>query len=96
MPHFRPYVFAWVTAALLLAPQLHAAETTWQQTLAEAKGQHVYFNAWGGTTQITDASQGDIYSDGAGNYYVYNIYNPAPGVASKPSPGNLAGWYLLP
>ena len=28
-----------LAAALLLAPQLHAAETTWQQTLAEAKGE---------------------------------------------------------
>lgn len=37
---------------LLLATQLHAAETTWQQTLAEAKGQHVYFNAWGGSPEI--------------------------------------------
>ena len=41
-----------LAAALLLAPQLHAAETTWQQTLAEAKGQHVYFNAWGGSPEI--------------------------------------------
>ena len=37
---------------LLLATQLHAAETTWQQTLAEAKGQRVYFNAWGGSPEI--------------------------------------------
>ena len=37
---------------LLLATQLHAAETTWQQTLDEAKGQHVYFNAWGGSPEI--------------------------------------------
>ena len=41
-----------LTAALLLTTQLHAAETTWQQTLAEAKGQHVYFNAWGGSPEI--------------------------------------------
>ena len=41
-----------LAAALLLAPQLHAAETTWQQTLAEAKGLHVYFNAWGGSPEI--------------------------------------------
>ena len=34
-----------LAAALLLTTQLHAAETTWQQTLAEAKGQRVYFNA---------------------------------------------------
>lgn len=37
---------------LLLATQLHAAETAWQQTLAEAKGQRVYFNAWGGSPEI--------------------------------------------
>ena len=37
---------------LLLATQIHAAETTWQQTLAEAKGQRVYFNAWGGSPEI--------------------------------------------
>ena len=40
------------TLPLLLATQLHAAETTWQQTLAEAKGQRVYFNAWGGSPEI--------------------------------------------
>ena len=39
-------------APLLLAAQPHAAETPWQQTLAEAKGQTVYFNAWGGSPEI--------------------------------------------
>ncbi|WP_429154728.1 ABC transporter substrate-binding protein [Aeromonas media] len=41
-----------LATALLLTTQLHAAETTWQQTLAEAKGQRVYFNAWGGSPEI--------------------------------------------
>ncbi|MGE6269041.1 ABC transporter substrate-binding protein [Aeromonas media] len=37
---------------LLLATQLHASQEAWQQTLAEAKGQRVYFNAWGGSPEI--------------------------------------------
>ena len=37
---------------LLLANQLHASQEAWQQTLAEAKGQRVYFNAWGGSPEI--------------------------------------------
>ena len=37
---------------LLLATQLHASQEAWQQTLADAKGQRVYFNAWGGSPEI--------------------------------------------
>ena len=40
------------TLPLLLATQLHASQEAWQQTLAEAKGQRVYFNAWGGSPEI--------------------------------------------
>lgn len=37
---------------LLMATQLHASEAPWQQTLNEARGQTVYFNAWGGSPEI--------------------------------------------
>ena len=50
------------------------------------------FNAWGGTTQINNITRGDIYSDGAGHYYVFNS---GGSVASLPSV-SMAGWYLLP
>lgn len=45
----RPLLAA---TSLLLATQLHASQEAWQQTLAEAKGQRVYFNAWGGSPEI--------------------------------------------
>lgn len=37
---------------LLLATQPQASEAQWQQTLREAQGQTVYFNAWGGSPEI--------------------------------------------
>lgn len=40
-----------LVAGLLLSTQLHAAES-WQQVKEEAKGQTVWFNAWGGDNAI--------------------------------------------
>ena len=37
---------------LLMATPLHAGEKEWQQTLQQAEGQTVYFNAWGGSPEI--------------------------------------------
>ncbi|WP_368211251.1 ABC transporter substrate-binding protein [Aeromonas sp. s10] len=37
---------------LLLASPLHANDASWQQTLLAARGQTVYFNAWGGSPEI--------------------------------------------
>ena len=37
---------------LLLASPLHANDAPWQQTLLAARGQTVYFNAWGGSPEI--------------------------------------------
>lgn len=50
------------------------------------------FNAWGGTTHTNTIARGDIFSDGAGHYYVFNT---GGSVAALPSV-NLSGWYLLP
>lgn len=46
----RPLLIA--TFPLLMATQPHASEEEWQQTLKEARGQSVYFNAWGGSPEI--------------------------------------------
>lgn len=43
--------WGYVIAGLLLSAQLHAAES-WQQIKEEAKGQTVWFNAWGGDSAI--------------------------------------------
>ncbi len=52
-----------LTAALLISSlSANANETptnatitpTWQQTLTQAKGETVYFNAWGGSQEIND------------------------------------------
>lgn len=37
---------------LLLTSPLHANDASWQQTLLAARGQTVYFNAWGGSPEI--------------------------------------------
>lgn len=44
-----------ITAALALASL--TAQASWQDTLQEAKGQTVYFNAWGGADNINDYIQ---------------------------------------
>ncbi|NNG05653.1 MAG: ABC transporter substrate-binding protein [Inquilinus sp.] len=44
---------ALATAALVAVPA-GAAEEDWQQVLDRARGQTVYFNAWGGSQQIND------------------------------------------
>ncbi|ETX11620.1 hypothetical protein MUS1_10145 [Marinomonas ushuaiensis DSM 15871] len=44
-----------ITAALALASL--PAQASWQDTLEEAKGQTVYFNAWGGADNINDYIQ---------------------------------------
>ena len=41
----RPLMAAGPPAACL--PVLHANDASWQQTLLAARGQTVYFNAWG-------------------------------------------------
>ncbi|MCG2878799.1 ABC transporter substrate-binding protein, partial [Obesumbacterium proteus] len=45
-----------LTGLCLLAPAAHANTTepsaAWAQTQQQAKGQTVYFNAWGGSTQV--------------------------------------------
>lgn len=45
----RPLIAA---VPLLLASPLHANDASWQQTLLAARGQTVYFNAWGGSPEI--------------------------------------------
>lgn len=43
-----------VTIFLILPCILDAAADTWQETLERARGQTVYFNAWGGSEEIND------------------------------------------
>lgn len=38
---------------LLLTSPLHANDASWQQTLLAARGQTVYFNAWGAAPRLT-------------------------------------------
>ena len=40
--------------ALLLAAPAAGSADAWDDTLARARGQTVYFNAWGGDGQIND------------------------------------------
>jgi len=42
------------SVAVVMLSQAQANEKTWNQTLADAKGQTVYFNAWGGSDTIND------------------------------------------
>ncbi|XEH51937.1 hypothetical protein NMD74_09830 [Edwardsiella tarda] len=55
----RPLTLLRNAAALCLAltVNLHAAEpreTTWESHLQHARGETVYFNAWGGSPQVND------------------------------------------
>ena len=50
------------------------------------------FNAYGGTTEIVGIKRGDIFSDGAGHYYVFND----GGSNAKLPSMKENGWYLLP
>ncbi|WP_248630894.1 ABC transporter substrate-binding protein [Endozoicomonas elysicola] len=45
---------ALLTHSTAAISQAEAKTTTWQQTVDKAKGQTVYFNAWGGSEQIND------------------------------------------
>lgn len=54
LPSFKQLLCALpLLAGSLLFTQANAADNPqWQQTLEEAKGQTVYFNAWGGSPEI--------------------------------------------
>ncbi|PSW21553.1 ABC transporter substrate-binding protein [Photobacterium sanctipauli] len=43
-----------LTTSLAPATATETAQAQWQKTLAEAEGQTVYFNAWGGSQEIND------------------------------------------
>ena len=47
-----PVLLAGLIGALLAAPPVHAQD--WDDVLARAKGQTVYWNAWGGSQQVND------------------------------------------
>lgn len=51
----KPFISASISAMLLLA-SVHA-KADWQDTLQAAKGQTVYFNAWGGADNINEYIQ---------------------------------------
>ena len=42
----------WSAADLLARSEAHAAEPSWEETLARARGQEVFWNAWGGDERI--------------------------------------------
>lgn len=50
----RHFLLASALAALTASGHMAWAQDTWDQTLAEAKGQTVYWHAWGGDPKIND------------------------------------------
>ncbi|MBU1294243.1 MAG: ABC transporter substrate-binding protein, partial [Gammaproteobacteria bacterium] len=61
----KSFVAASIAATLALSSlptlatstQTNASQQSWQDTLQQAKGQTVYFNAWGGADNINDYIQ---------------------------------------
>ena len=60
-PKLSP-LFQAALAALTLnaAAALSASAQNWEETLAEASGQTLFFNAWGGDERITLTSPGPV------------------------------------
>lgn len=50
----KKFAAALLAASALLLPAAPTMATEWEEVLAEAEGQTVYFNAWGGSTAIND------------------------------------------
>ena len=79
---------------LLLTSPLHANDASWQQTLLAARGQTVYFNAWGGDPAVNRYAARIVMADDGmkllgflhnpgGGAFVGEISDPAP-VTAQP------------